>query len=653
LNLKLEQVYPIQGLAFPDCEIPKDAAEYSAINLFIQTAQSMQPDFVVTASDWIHLTRICQLVEGMPLGLELAAAWVDVLSLADIAVEIQQSLDFLETELRDLPSRHRSMRATIKYSWRKLNEKEQSIFSQLSVFRGGFTRDAAQAVTGATLRQLSRLVNKSFIRFNQQLDRYQVHELIRQYGTERLRQDSELESSLRHRHSSYYCQMLAEYTDDLKGTGQLQAEAAIESDINNIRMAWNQAIINGEIEAIDISYEPLYLYYVRNGRHMQGIREFEGALAMLRTNQTTEKRRIILGRTLYFLGYLYTFPDQHEKAVECLKESIEIFQRLGAREETLRPLLTLARLQTSMEKSNKLYCECLTLAREVGDPWAIGLALQQMGENDRDSGNYQQAKRRIQEALKHRRKTDNIGNVIWPIAWLSILAVDLGNYNEALTLARECASIERKIALKYPMVSTRVLGKALYAIGEYEKAEDQFQQSLAFSREQNLGAWTPLCLFHLGEISFSTGNYTRSNQRYKQSLAEALEFNNFELVARNQNALGRLALAQGDYLQAGEHLLEALRTANLLGRPPILLAIFATAAELFAVEGSLDNAVLLATFVMDHPASQAKVKERVKKVLSDLEGQLTAEELAMIHQRSQESDLDSLAAQLVVDLEKA
>ena len=653
LNLQLEQVYPIQGLTFPGLEIVEGAAEYSALKLFIQSAQRVQPDFVLAQNDLTHLTDICRQVDGMPLGLELAAAWVDMLSLVDIANEIQQSLDFLETEWHDVPSRHRSMRATFDYSWRKMDEKEQSIFSQLSIFRGGFTREAAQAVMGATLRQLSRLANKSFIQFDQQRNRYQIHELLRQYGAERLRQDSELESTLLDLHSKYYCQLLVEYTDDLKGAGQQQAEAAIELDINNIRMAWNQAIMSGEVEAIGITNEPLYMYYVRNGRHMHGIKEFEGALAMLRTNQTTEKRGIILGRILYFLGVLYFFPDQHEKMFEYLKESIDIFQRLGARDEKLKPLLTLARLQTSIDESNRLLSECLTLAREVGDKWAIGASLQYMGENDRDSGNYEQAKLRLQEGLKQCRKTDGWRNVLVKIAWLSFIAVDLGHYDEALTLAWECAFIERKFAPKFPMWSTRVLGRALYAIGEYDKAEDQFQQSLTLSREYNLGSWTPLCLFHLGEISFSTGNYASANQRYMQSLAEALELNNFELVARNQNALGRLALVQGDCLRAEDHLLEALQTANPLGRPPLLLLIFANSAELFAKEKNLEQAALLAAFVTNHKASTARVKERADELLTRLEEQLSVDELAEIRQRSRQSDLDSLAAQLVLDLENS
>jgi predicted ATPase/DNA-binding XRE family transcriptional regulator len=224
LNLQMEQVFAIEGLSYPEISVQalemgdEDVAGYTAIQLFLQAAQRSRQDFSLeTADERRALLQICQLVGGMPLGLELAAAWVDVLSLSDIAAEIQQCFDFLETELRDVPPRHRSMRATFDNSWRKLNEREQAIFTQLSVFRGGFTRQAAQVVTDATLRQLSRLANKSFIQFNQPRNRYQVHELLRQYGTERLEQESELLLALLDLHSKYYCQVLADYTECAAG----------------------------------------------------------------------------------------------------------------------------------------------------------------------------------------------------------------------------------------------------------------------------------------------------------------------------------------------------------------------------------------------------------------------------------------------------
>ncbi len=166
LQLQEEQVYPIEGLSFPD-KVVEDGVEdvevYTAVQLFLQSVQRVQPDFALQRSDLPHMAHICQLVGGMPLGIELAAGWLNMLPLAEIASEMQQSSDFLETELRDVPQRHRSIRIVFEASWQRLTLDEQVVFPQLSVFHGGFTRPAAQVVTGASLRLLGRLVSKSLL----------------------------------------------------------------------------------------------------------------------------------------------------------------------------------------------------------------------------------------------------------------------------------------------------------------------------------------------------------------------------------------------------------------------------------------------------------------------------------------------------------
>lgn len=293
LNLHMEQVFAIDGLTIPDWETGapgadvEDVGEYTAVRLFLQAAQRSQQSFSLESDDErLALIRICHLVGGMPLALELAASWVDMLSLVDIAIELERGLDLLEAEMRDVPQRQRSVRASFDYSWGKLNEREQSVFAQLSIFRGGFTRPAVQAVTGATLQELSQLLNKSFIQFDKQRDRYQVHGLLRQYGAERLSQDSELETALQDRHSTYYCQALANHTNDLKGARQRQALSIIEADIENVRLAWNHAVMRQELADIGVSIESLYRFYWNQSTYLEeGINDFEKAAALLRTGE--------------------------------------------------------------------------------------------------------------------------------------------------------------------------------------------------------------------------------------------------------------------------------------------------------------------------------------------------------------------------------
>ena len=200
-------------MATPDLA-DSSADGYSAVQLFQQSARRIQPNFTLTADDFPHLVTLCRLLEGMPLGLELAAAWTASMPLAKIAAEIQNSLDFLAAELRDRPDRHQSIRSVFDDSWSRLSQPEQVLFSQLSLFRGGFTRAAAHAVAGEhlsrmlVLRLLSSLVSKSLLRYDRLADRYTLHELLCQYGADQLTQQPD-EIEVRQRFADHFCHWLS------------------------------------------------------------------------------------------------------------------------------------------------------------------------------------------------------------------------------------------------------------------------------------------------------------------------------------------------------------------------------------------------------------------------------------------------------------
>jgi predicted ATPase/DNA-binding CsgD family transcriptional regulator len=202
LNLRGETVYTPGGLAYAGDGFPQDAVEYEAAQLFIQSASQIHPDFTVQADEQAYLTDICQLTDGLPLALVLAAAWVDVLSLREIADELRQSIAFLRAEMRDAPRRHWSIRAVFEPTWERLTQREQATFMKLAVFRGGFTRDAADKVAGADLPTLQALINKSLLQRNAH-GRYDIHELLRQYGEEHLNA-SQQEAAARTAHMTYY-----------------------------------------------------------------------------------------------------------------------------------------------------------------------------------------------------------------------------------------------------------------------------------------------------------------------------------------------------------------------------------------------------------------------------------------------------------------
>ena len=283
LNVRAEWLAPLEGLAAPEEDViarsvvrdeaishleeiaslhpakpMRDSARndaalletYSATALFLACVRRVQPDFRPTAGDARHIVHICRLLEGSPLAIELAAAWIRALPLAQIERELEHGLDLLATTMHDVPLRHRSMTATFDHSWRLLSPSERSILRQLSVFRGGFTREAAHEVTGATVADLAGLADASWLRLGEH-GRYQIHELTRQYCAEKLETEHEREAgeTINHvhdRHASCFASIIGLYALDLDGSpGEF---SLLVDEVNNLLVAWDWVVMRDDLD---------------------------------------------------------------------------------------------------------------------------------------------------------------------------------------------------------------------------------------------------------------------------------------------------------------------------------------------------------------------------------------------------------------------
>ncbi|MCI0698962.1 hypothetical protein L0337_44040, partial [candidate division KSB1 bacterium] len=266
LNQSGETVFNLGGMDFPDWKKPADALEYSAVKLFMQSAKRVQPAFELTAENMADVARICQLVQGMPLGILLAASWLEMLSLEEITAEISHGLDFLATEMTDIPERQRSIRAVFDYSWNLMTADEQQVFMTLSAFRGGFTREAAQDLAGATLRLLMNLSSKSMLQRDVISGRYDIHVLLRQYAEERL-ESSGHAATIRQAYAAYYADFMHERELDIKGRRQVEGLNEVEADFENIRAAWYWVVDQRDKTLLDKMLEGLKLFCEMRDRY--------------------------------------------------------------------------------------------------------------------------------------------------------------------------------------------------------------------------------------------------------------------------------------------------------------------------------------------------------------------------------------------------
>jgi predicted ATPase/DNA-binding SARP family transcriptional activator len=260
LNVQGERTHTVEGLDYVLDGAGVNAQSSSAVRLFVQSARRAQPAFRLDDDALPGVVRICERVGGMPLGLELAAAWTESLSPAEIASEIERSADFLAFDWRDVPERQRSLRAVFDWSWRLLSEAERAALCRLSVFRGGFTRHAAQAAADADLRALSTLLRKSLVRRGED-GRYEMHELLRQFAAERLEAMPDARDAIVLRHSVFYLDFVAQRERRLARSAAREACHEIRADLDNVRQAWRWAARGWHPEAVDALNRSAYAFW--------------------------------------------------------------------------------------------------------------------------------------------------------------------------------------------------------------------------------------------------------------------------------------------------------------------------------------------------------------------------------------------------------
>jgi predicted ATPase/DNA-binding SARP family transcriptional activator len=500
LALREEHLLVIPGLDYPlpplatDVSVDRIAA-FAAVQLFVQAARRLQHDFVLAGDNARAVAEICYLVEGMPLALELAAAWVEVLPLAEIAAEIRKNLDFLESDIRNVPRRQRSMRAVFDTTWQLLGQDEQEIFARLSVFRGGFTREAVEALTGTSLRLLTRLADKALLQFDRVQNRYYVHELLRQYAGAKLAEDPEGAAETYHRHSDYYCCWLQDMEPALKGAQQERALAALEMEADNVQLAWSQAVQQEQWALLQDTMDALGYSLELLGRSESGKQAFQRALSQVRadgwTGEAAAGERRLLARLLGWQAVFdYLLGAPHE-AEQLLQEALALLQgeEMGDLDTRADHAFVYWRLgivatHAGSEHANACFERSLALWRELGRPWESSEVLARMGRWAHVLADFQQAERLFEESLSLKRELGDRRGTAEVLGALSQESVELGRFEHAERLARESNAIYRELGNRFGMAAgLRQLGVISMWLGEHEEAHEQLAQCLGLARE--------------------------------------------------------------------------------------------------------------------------------------------------------------------------
>ncbi|MFT5193161.1 MAG: putative ATPase/transcriptional regulator with XRE-family HTH domain [Cellvibrionaceae bacterium] len=584
LNLQQEQVFPMQGLAFPENTEQDDIESYPAVKLFLEIAHRVQPEFAFTAENSEPIVRLCQIVEGMPLSLELAAAWIDLLSAAEIVDEIKNSLDFLETGLRDFPERHRSMRAVFDASWEKLGSNEKKTFSRLSIFQGRFSRRAARSVAGAGLNVLARLVDRSLIWYDSNLEYYQINELLTQYAAGKLEEleSAESRNDLLERHSVYYLEALAERSDLIKGdgqqvvgltiagqkttgqktTGQKTALDQMNRDIKNIRFAWRWAVDHFKQDLIFTGMEPLANFLDFKGRYHEGEKTFSFFTETLKGQcKQPEEKRLLLSGYAWLSVFEFARGKMKEAwtSVDSATRIVEELSKLGIdvdREQAFVAVLTgQLKAINRLDDAIPFYLEALELYRKHNMGWEQAALMTTLGSAARLQGDYLKANSWLEDSLKIRQRIGDEIGAAETMSSMSELSRYRGQFFEATILAQSSVELARQInnenVLAFGLVN---LGMSYYYVGEFAKQHRYLMESLAIYQSLNNTNRVPDIYYRLSLANVSLGQYETGATNAQLGLNLARHTGNKVQMANLFYAQGVASLAARSF-DSGKQLL--------------------------------------------------------------------------------------------------
>lgn len=476
LHLRIERQFILHPLALPeDPGGPFDLdklSKYASITLFIERAQAAHAEFELTASNAAAICMVCRALEGVPLAIELAASWVHLLSCDEIAAEIGRGLDFLSATMQDMPERHRSLRAAFEHSWLLLTERERQVLSRLTVFRGGFTREAAERVADATLDVMASLVAKSLVRRTPD-GRHDLHEFVRQYAAEKLSLDGaeQLDATLR-AHGSYFHDLALSAEPHLTGPQQVAWMDLLELEHDNFRAALNWTLNRDAAEMGMQMAAALKVFWASRAHSQEGRVKLTAQLAAASAQARTSTR-------------------------------LNAIIQAGA----------LAYEDSDYDAARMLLDEALSIANELGDNTHMAALLSSSATVAILQADYPKARHAIEQALEIARRSDNVFEQAGSLIGLGDILRLMGEH----ALAR--ASLEEGIRICRKLNATNLLGyglrqlcKVVLYFGDVETALSLCRESLMFNQSSRSQQGIVACIASLAAIAEVRGDWLRATQ---------------------------------------------------------------------------------------------------------------------------------------------
>jgi predicted ATPase len=680
LGLSGEHAFVLSGLPVPEADARERWDEFASIQLFADSARRVKRDFELGPEAIRATADICRLVQGLPLGIVLAASWSNLLGAAEIAEEIGKSFDFLQSELKDVPARQHSLRAVFDYSHDLLGPSERAVFIRLAVFRGGFTRAAAEDVAAATLRTLGVLLDKSLVARDPTTGRYGVHELLRQYAEGRVQALPGEAARLADAHAEHYAGFVARLTTRFKGTEPELAAAELEAELDNVRAAFSHVLATKNLRGTSAFLEGLALLYAFRSAFVEGEIAFKAAVESLAEpppERGSECSRL-LARALTLQAAAGRDQWRNSEAVVLAERALALLDERTEPAAFAHALLVQATASLragNVEPAFEASEHALRLYREVGERWELSRALATLGQYAERLG-IAKAEACVRESIELQRAL-SCGRVLDPtsLTELGDLLCERGRHAEGSRLLLEALSLLEIQGKSYGKLRClQRLSNAQRRLGEYDAAEANARLSLELARERFpfVERWSQALLgdalrargklddaiFHfrasmadgnplasalaavnLGDIAAQRGDYVRASALIEQGLAAFERHGPQWGIAVACEYLGSLACDEGRLSDAKLAFRRGLNAALETQQIALAMNTVAGLARASALAGESERALELLSLLERQGITEYEVRTRfVTPLLAELSSRLPADtfEAALLRGRTLE-----------------
>jgi predicted ATPase/class 3 adenylate cyclase len=568
LHVHAEQEFPLPPLALPDPgHLPDLAAlsHYGAVALFLQRAQAVKPDFQLTQATARAIAEICVRLDGLPLAIELAAARMKLFPPQALLARLDQRLAVLTGTSRDVPTRQQTLRNTIAWSYNLLDAAEQRLFRRLSVFVGGCTLEAVEAVcagasdgdeAGQVLDSVASLIDKSLVQQTEQEGqepRLVMLETIREYGLEQMLAHGEM-AAARQGHAEYYLRLSEQAEPELVGPRQAVWLERLEQEHENLRavMQWSLEQTQGERGdgrtreiALRLGGALRQFWYMRS-YYSEGRDFLERALTLRDGVAASVRAKALFAATRLHvsLGYL-------DRAEALCEESLALYRELfdtAGIASSLHLLAAIAWGRGNLALARSQEEESLALFKELGDKRSVASTLVYLGNLIIDQGEYTRARNLLEDHLEMNKElgdTTSIADSLFDLARLCY--VSQGDLTQAHTWLEESLALYRELGDKESIAYCLYLG-GLLALGEGETAlaYSQVEQAVALFKEMRQQHGTTVSLYALAQVVEASGDDARSQSLYEEGIAVARKEGNRQTVAFGLEGLARVVAVQGE-----------------------------------------------------------------------------------------------------------